>query len=85
MNEVIADQEKGKKILREKNINFTAFKKNLAEYLHGIAGADEDWLVLVYNSYAGCVGRTGYEPLSEWIPEFFQDYTHKETRIYLKK
>lgn len=85
MNQYQKEIEQGKTILREHGINLTVFKELLAESLDNTKAFDEDDWVMQYNTYAGCVGRTGYEPLSEWAKEFYQDYTKKEHRVWLKK
>jgi len=84
MNEYQRDIETGKTLLRLHGVNFSTFKEIVSSLLHGTATLDEDYWVDLYNSYAGCVGRTGYEPLTEWAEEFFQGFNKEEHRIWLK-
>lgn len=85
MNEYLLEIEKGKKILRENNINLTAFKAVMYSKLENAHQLNEDDWVMYYNDYASCVGRTGLEPLPEWVQEFFKDLNKKEHRIWLRK
>lgn len=77
--------EKGKKIIREKHIDFTVFKSIVSHYLHNANKLDEDDWVRYYNDYARCVGSSGFEELNDWVQEWFQEYNKEETRIWLKK
>lgn len=85
MNQYQKEIEDGKLILRNLGVNLTVFKHELSEILENTKALDEDDWVMQYNTYAGCVGRTGYEPLNEWAKEFYQDHNKKEHRIWLKK
>jgi len=85
MQEYFLEIEKGKKVLREKHINFTLFKTVVSSYLHNANLMEEDFWVDLYNSYAGCIGREhGFTELPEWTKDFFQEFNKKEHRIWLK-
>ena len=77
--------EKGKAMLREKGINFSAFRAAMKTILSGTEVLDEDEWVHHYNTYAGCVGSTGFETIKDWAEEFFQEFNKKEHRIWLRK
>lgn len=77
--------EKGKSILREKGINFSAYRAEMKKLLAGTEALDEDEWVHHYNTYAGCVGRTGFETIKDWAEEFFQEFNKNEHRIWLRK
>lgn len=85
MNRIELTVERGKKILRDENINFSMFKALLPNFLHHTNRLDEDDWVSYYNSYAGCVGAANrYELVGDWAKEWFQDYNKDDHRIWLK-
>jgi hypothetical protein len=85
MNKIEINQENGKRILRQRSINFTVFKYSLSKILNGTKSFNEDEWTSHYNSYAESVGRDGFEPVKTWAREYFQLWTEGEHRAWLKR
>lgn len=88
MNEIEKNINIGLQMLRNRGINYTAFKEKLAELLVGTEGLGQDELVELYNNYAYAVGDMSsirFETLEDWASIHFHGWNKKEHSVYLKK
>jgi hypothetical protein len=85
MEEYLQQIEDGKKVLRERGINFSIFKTDLSALLVNARLLDEDDWVDFYNAYARGIGAKVFQTIKDWAKDFFQDWNKKEHRIWLRK